>query len=238
MRTPTDSQRVFIAGSTGSGKTTEALHQLSDRSIDEMPWLLMDFKFGEGTLGAAPVTRMAEITAPPPTDPGVYAVRVSTDDCERGAALDMFFDAVLTQGNTGILVDEGQKVGQHSKPLRRILTQGRELRVPVIFLSQRPAFVDTHALSESEFMQLFQLRHPDDLDRIERYVPSDLVDRETLRRLPAHHSIWVDMGNWEVEFLQPCPPFQQIYDRILFRLPRFEDPTMVPPEVLPRRVRV
>ena len=45
----------MIAGRTGSGKSQEAAWQLSQRALDEKPWIIVDFKGGD-LMAGVPVT--------------------------------------------------------------------------------------------------------------------------------------------------------------------------------------
>lgn len=234
MRLATDNERVFITGKTGTGKTTEGLWQLSQRSIDVMPWIIIDFK-KDDLVAQLPVTALVSIREPPPREPGLYVAGATWEDAEPRGGIDSYLLAILAQGRTGIFIDEGQVMGQRSRGLRMVLTQGRQPQVPVIFLTQRPVNVDTYTLSEANILQIFLLIHPDDHARVAGYVPPDRLDFNELRRLGDHHSFWYDVDKDDLEIAAPCPPFTDVYDRILLRLPRYED---APAEQLPRRVRV
>lgn len=220
MRLPDDSQRILIAGHSGSGKSTEALHQLSQRSIAEKPWIALDFKGGD-LLAKIPVTATASIFDPPPTDPGLYVVKCSTTECEKRGRLESYLLEVLNRGQTGVLVDEGYVVGQHNRGLRALLTQGRSKGCPVIFVTQRPVYIDAFALSEADFIQVFMLVHPEDQDRVQKFVPPGKMDFAELSEAGEYHSFFYDVKTREVELLGPCPPFESIYDRILTRLPHY-----------------
>lgn len=235
MKLPTDSERIVIAGRTGSGKTTEALFHLSQRSM-EFPWIIVNFKTApDDPIARMPVTAIRELGDGPPAEPGVYLVNCTWTDATPNGPLDRYLLDVLAQGHTGVLIDEGRRMGQQSRGLRTILAEGRSAYVPLIFLTQRPAHVDTFAFSEAEYFQFFQLQHPDDHDRIEQWVPRDRLDFDALRELGMHHSFWYDLRNDVVEILPPCPPFEVVYQRLLVALPRFEDAAGNP---VPRRVRV
>lgn len=234
MRLPTDTERIVITGHTGSGKTHEALHQLSQRSYDEKPWIIFDFK-GDDIASQIPITAPLELGAPLPNDPGLYAVTCSWQDGEPGGKVDKLLHQICDHRRIGVFIDEGQRLGHRNSGLRTVLTQGRSFEVPLIFLCQRPVFVDTFAFSESEYLQIFFLPHPDDRDRIGEIVPPDKLDFDELRGAGLYHSQLYDVRRNTVTLLGPAPPFDEIYNRILTRLPVYED---APQPLLPRRARV
>jgi hypothetical protein len=235
VRLPTDNERLLIAGHTGSGKTHEALHHLSQRSFDAMPWVIFDFK-GDDLVSAVPITAPASLAEPPPEAPGLYTVKCDYTDGEPGGRVQTYLESCLDRGHVGVFIDEGLRLGQHNPGLRALLTQGRSKNCPMVFLTQRPAFVDTFALSESEFLQIFMLPHPDDRDRMLRYVPR--LDFDALRRAGVHHSFWYDVRADRLDVLAPAPSFPQILNRLLIRLPAYVDAPDAPVADNPRRVRV
>ena len=237
MRLPTDNERILIAGHTGSGKTHEALHHLSQRSFDSMPWIILDFK-GDDLVAACPITAPADLDAPLPDEPGVYVVPCKAVDGEPGGRVQAYIESCLTRGDIGLFIDEGIRLGQHNPGLRALLTQGRSKRCPCIFLTQRPIYVDTFALSESEYLQVFPLPHPDDRKRMGEFIPRDRLDFDRLRQAGPHHSFLYDVRADELEILAPSPPLSEILNRMFIRLPHIIDPVNAPVLENPRRARV
>jgi hypothetical protein len=237
MRLPDDSERLVIAGHTGSGKTHEALHHLSQRSFDVMPWVLLDFK-GDDLVASTPITEPADLSDGPPDEPGLYVVKCEHDDGEPGGRVETYLESCLDRGGIGLFVDEGLRLGQHNDGLRALLTQGRSKRCPLIFLTQRPLFVDTFALSESEYLQVFNLPHPDDRKRMGEFIPRDRLDFARLRQAGQYCSFWYDVRADRLDLLGPAPPLPAIVSRIFVRLPQIIDPPTAPVADNPRRVRV
>lgn len=223
MRVPNDSQHITIAGKNGTGKTTEAMDLLSHRSIDEMPWLFIDTKKADPVVNAMPVTAIHPVIGRPPKLPGLYIVKPTEDDLAPRGTMERLFLSCLEQTHVGIVIDEGQRFGQHNRGLRLLLTEGRALSVPVIFLTQRPMNVDTYALSECAYLQLFRLQHPHDFDRVAEFLDPERTPWDELAAAGKHHSFWWDTDADEVEMLPPCPRIDEIYQRISNRLPIYED---------------
>lgn len=229
-----DSQVIYITGHRGTGKTQEGLYQLSQRSFDEKPWVILDFKHND-LASMMPVNAIVSVSDAPPTDPGLYCAKVTLEDAERGGHLERYFHKCLRQGNIGLFVDEGRRIGTANNGFRAVVAEGRSQKVPVIFVCQRPAFVDTWALSESDFIQVFNLIHPDDHERMWGFIPRDRLDFDQLRKAGKHHSWYYQVETDRLELASPCETFDEIHLRTLTRLPTFEDPPVPGPE---RRIRL
>jgi len=173
---PGPENRITILGRTGSGKTTAGVFWLSLANFDEMPWTIIDSK-RDKEIAALDATWLTPGDAPP-IKPGLYVYPISPGDQSDIDALEAYLHAVHAQGNHGVFVDEGYSV----YPVRRrgaltnIFTQGRSLRIPVIFNSQRPSGVGVEALSEASFIQVFDLTRLDDRKKAQEYVPQDAAD--------------------------------------------------------------
>jgi hypothetical protein len=233
---PDDSQRTLIIGRTGGGKSMEAAHHLSQRSIDTMPWVIIDTK-GDDVMARLPITapRRLEDGPPPVDEPGLYVVHAEVEDQGRGGPLTDFLTAVYHQGNTGIVLDEAAILGQQNRALRLLLTMGRSKKCPLIMCSQRPVYIDKYAMTESEFIQVFYIQYKQDQKTVHECVPENLLDFEHLQNLPLYHSAYYDVRRNSVSYLPPCPDFQSIYDTILSRLPVYVDPAFPDAE---QRVRL
>jgi hypothetical protein len=234
VRLPLDSEGILIVGRRGSGKTMEALHHLSQRSIGEKPWIVIDFK-GDDLVSKIPTSAPASLTDPPPHLPGLYVVRAEIADHRTGGAVNDYLQAIYEQGNTGVFIDEGLMLGQHNRGLRLMLTQGRSRGCPMILVTQRPFNIDTYAFSESEYIQVFFLQVEDDQDRVYSFFSRQMFSFEELREKGLYHSCIYDVRANVIEYLDPCPPFEAIYDRILTRLPLYVEPE---PPPIPRRTKL
>jgi hypothetical protein len=205
MLFPTDRHRHAIFGQTGSGKTQFAIWCLSRRSYQRMPWVIIDFKHDE-SIADIPGLIEIRLDKPPPKQPGIYVVR------PRPEIDDKFMDALLWEiwkrGKTGIFLDEGYMLGRLNKAYRAILTQGRSKLIPVITLSQRPAWISPFILSESEFITAFFLASPADRDRCAEWMAG--ADPYSL---PKFHSWHWSVPDRRLQFLRPVPKLGEILDR-------------------------
>jgi DNA helicase HerA-like ATPase len=198
LRRPGDSDRHAIVGRTGSGKTIFGLWQLSGRSFDRMPWIIVDFKRDEHI---ARIPRLTEIdvTGSIPKRRGLYVVRPTPTDIDAGVVTEFLF-RVWDRERTGLFIDEGYMLPPRDRGLRTVLTQGRSKRIPMISLSQRPAFISPWLLSESEFITAFSLKHPADIERMQDWMPP--CDPSTLE---PHHCYWYTLHGDEFASFGPCP---------------------------------
>ncbi len=178
---------------------------LAQRDFDEKPWIIVDFKVDPMI---AEIPRIEEIGTQSkiPKHKGLYVVRPTINDIDDGEVSEMFF-RIWNKENTGVFIDEGYMIPRLDRGLRTLLTQGRSKHIPMINLSQRPAFISPWLLSESEFKSVFYLEHPADIERINEYMPP-----VSPSALPDHHSYWYQRQGRELLRLKPCPGEQEILD--------------------------
>jgi DNA helicase HerA-like ATPase len=210
IRLPNSKQRLAVIGRTGSGKTVAALWHLSNANFDAMPWIVVDFKTDENINaieGAKYIT-----TSDNPKSPGIYIIQPEPDD----PAMFDFLTRIWQRENTGIYIDEGYMIGENRKTEQRfktLLTQGRSKRIPMIVLSQRPAWISRFVWSESDFFQVFDLSMEDDIVTIHRMLP-----KGSFIPLPDFHSIYYDVGKKRISYLAPVPDVEEIIEKINARL--------------------
>lgn len=209
---PNERQRVVVMGKTGSGKTQFGVWLLSEAPFQKQPYVILDYK-RDSLIGAT--DRIREIgLSELPKHPGVYVVRPipETDD----DAVEQFLWKVWRRGKTGLYFDETYMLPRdgNSPALRAVLTQGRSLRIPVIALTQRPAWVSRFVFSESEYYSYFHFNDQEDIKTARRWFPPGLVET----RLPRYNSVWYDQDQDAAWVLQPVPDADSILDRLDARL--------------------
>lgn len=222
LRWPDDTHRHAIVGMTGSGKTHFGLWCLSQRSFDEMPWVIIDSK-RDPLLKTLPHCEEVAIDRKPPTRKGLYITRPGIDDFEGGTVTGFLYDA-WRQENIGLFIDEGYQFNPRDQGLRTVLTQGRAKHVPVISLSQKPSWVSPFLFSESDFKSIFYLDMPNDIERVMEWMPAGVRDPVTGGKvnpgnLPDHHSYWRHRRH-EFARLGPCEGMDRILTRFEDRMPR------------------
>lgn len=209
---PDVTERLSIFGRTGSGKTQFGASVLSKSPFHRMPYVIVDYK-REGLFGA--VSRIREIGLNEiPKSPGLYIVRPMP---WQEDAVERFLFRIWDKGKIGLYIDEG-----HSLPdkggLQVILQQGRAKRIPVIALSQRPAWVNRFLFSEADHFAVFHLNDKRDRDKLNAVLPDGVLDE----RQPEYHALWYAVKSDKLFRLSPVESADEIIDKIDSRLsPRY-----------------
>lgn len=198
MRFPEDTHRHSIVGRTGSGKTQMAMFSLSHRNFHIMPWVIYDFKTDE-SINSIQGARHIDLNELP-TRPGIYIAHPHPDD-----DIQPHLASIWAKGHTGIFIDEGYMMGNRNRWFRSLLTQGRSKRVPMIILSQRPAWMDRFVFSESEFFSIFHLQHEDDRKNVQKFVPANLD-----KRLPEFQYRAYNLYDDKIAVMPPVPDINVI----------------------------
>lgn len=207
VRLPTHSQRLAVVGRTGSGKTQAGMYWLSLQNFAAFPWLVWDTKRDSflkkiwAMRGARRVTFSDSITKP-----GLYYIQplpheLQSDECEN------FMWRIHKRGNCGMFLDEAYMMDRYSKALVALYTQGRDLHIPMITLSQKPKYVTPFTWSEADFVQAFHLNDKADQKRIVEFTRADLI-----RPLRDFHSVWYDVGRNSVVEFSPVPARDRIIE--------------------------
>lgn len=223
MRTkfPGNHDRLAVIGRTGSGKTQAAAWHLSGKDFDRQPWVIVNTK-GDPLLneisdieGVKSISLNEQVG-----EKGLYIVSPLPSERDQ---LDTFFRSLWEKQNVGVYIDEGYMIDK-TDGLNALLTQGRSRKIPMIVLSQRPAWISKFVFSEADFIQLFHLQHEADRKNVAQFVPFD-----TRIRLPRYHSYWYNVADNEIIKFGPVPPRDVILQNFRDAFP--PDPSQVPEEV-------
>lgn len=212
FRLPSLTQRLYVVGRTGSGKTTFGAWILSHSRFDKQPYVMVDYK-RDSLLGQIDATEI-DVKDRLPKAPGLYVIRPKpeTDDDN----VDAFLTRVWERENIGLYFDELYMVPQKA-PIRWVMTQGRSKHIPVIGLSQRPVYMSRFVVSEADFYSIFRLKHPDDKKVLAGFVGSELM-RDEHDNLPEFHSLYYDVAQ-DIHFrMLPVPSEENILQRLADRL--------------------
>lgn len=211
VKFPSDDQRVAVVGRTGSGKTTAGMWHLSGKDFFVQPWLIVNTK------GDPLINEIAQIKGvqtigigDTPGDKGLFIVNPRPDE---GMELNLLFHRVWEKQNCGVYIDEGYMV----KPpdgMNALLTQGRSRKIPMIVLSQRPAWISKFVFTESDFIQIFALQYRGDRKTVAEFVPIDVN-----YTLPKYHSLWYNVGDNELVKFAPVPAKDQILNSFRAQFP-------------------
>ncbi len=209
-RLPNNTQRIGIYGKTGSGKTLAGCWHLSNKDFTRERWEILDFKLDK-TIGRIPRLEELDIDAPVGKQKGLYVRRPApgSDD-----AVEDYLIRLYQRGNTGLMIDEGYEINRLSKALRRLLTQGRSLKIPMITLSQRPSWISPFLMSESDFHQVFFMTNPADNERIQEWIPGIGPLNQD------YYSYYYDVAKDGLYYFKPVPNENNILDKFDSKVPR------------------
>jgi len=209
FKLPGDTDRLFVVGRTGSGKTVFASWVLSLQPFDQKPWVIIDYK-RDVLLNS--IDRIREIALNVvPSEPGLYRVNpkpVIDDD-----AVEDWLLKIWEHENIGVYVDEVYMLPNRAG-FQGILTQGRSRHIPAIVLAQRPAWLSRFVLSEADFFAAFHLNH-----KQHRLTVQDCLPTGALReRLGEYCCYWYDVAQNALFDLKPVPDPAEIAETINDRL--------------------
>lgn len=144
------------------------------------------------------IARPYNIDKKPPKQGGIYVVQPAPVEDDK-AVLE-YLQRIYEDENHALYFDEAYELGPRNRGFRRLLTQGRELNIPMMYCTQRPVNCDLYALSEADYWATFHLRNPDDIDRVRDYSPD--YDPSRLGKFQCH---WYDVASDQGVDLSPAP---------------------------------
>lgn len=170
--------RAAFVGQTGSGKTT-----LAHEVCRLRPWVvafdpkgMLDWPDYQVHTRLEPLTKDKHPRL-------IY--RPTFEELDDAATVDASFEWIYERRNTVLYVDEIFAYAESDASpwyLRACLTRGRERGISVYIASQRPSRIPQVMLSESEHMYVFNLKLPQDRERMADVTG---LDEEQLK-LPKH----------------------------------------------------
>ena len=208
---PTNKQHTLIVGGTGSGKSQFAAHMLSHAPFHIQPYIILDCKREElfNSIERARYIDWNEI----PKHPGIYIKQFQPQiDDEK---IENFLGRVYRKTKIGLVFDEGYMIPEGI--VSAIYTQGRSLRIPIITLAQRPAWLTKFALSENTHYAYLRLSDPKDKEKLRGFVPRVPL-WDLTKRLPPYHVRWYDVARDESFMIAPAPDSEKILETFDDRL--------------------
>lgn len=204
---PNNSDRLAIVGRTGSGKSIAGAWHLSLQNFRAFPWLVIDTKRDSfwRKVWKLPGARQITLNDTPGKN-GLYYVQPTPQQIQSDVGED-FLWRLHRRGRIGIFIDEGYMMDKFSDALIALYTQGRDLRIPMITLSQKPKYLNMFTFSEAQYFQVFALNDVKDRQRIAEFSP---IDPD--HRLRPYHSLWYDVGHNSVVEFSPVPPPDRILE--------------------------
>jgi DNA helicase HerA-like ATPase len=188
FKLPNATERAVIFGRTGSGKSVFMVWLLSHASIEERPWIILDYK-QDHYLKSIPYAQKLKL-GDLPKKAGIYIVNIDyRNDAEE--TVDDYLFSILKRGNIGVFIDEGSNLPQREpkyRGLKAIFAQGRSKKVPFLFATQRPAWINKSVLSEADYYVSFALATDSDKARVKEFMPE-----EATGPLAAYHCHWYDI---------------------------------------------
>lgn len=219
---PNRTQRIAIIGRNGSGKTQAAAWILSQAAFDKQPYVIIDYKY-DALLNNIPRIKEIGVNSSIPRHPGLYIVHPRPSETEE---VEDFMERVWARERTGVYIDEAHMLPSKGA-FQALLTQGRSKRIPMIVLTQRPAWVSKFVFSEANFYYVFHLNDRQDRKRIEEFVPITMD-----QPLPRYHGWYHEVDNYSTFHLRPVPDAGTILGKFSDRQPRSWFGSRVPRRIL------
>jgi hypothetical protein len=220
IRLPSTSDRTFVIGRTGSGKTTALAWLFSKADFVRVPWVVYDFK-RDRLFSAWLHARIASplpLTALPPNRGGIFIVRPNHTYADSERLEDQLWK-ILRRENIGIWGDEvADMPNDRHGALKSLLSQGRSKNIPMLMGNQRPVDVNRSIISEASFLLVFRLADERDRKTVRGVVRA--TDDE-LRTIPEFTALWYDVARDDKKLLRGIPTADISSERIADRVPHY-----------------
>lgn len=189
---PGRADRLFITGSTGTGKTYLARALFASRLP---PRLVIDPKADVAATGGAYAdTRQAVTFADPARLPDAGSLRFVPRDPFDLDAYDRLARTLWERPGIFVWLDEaGIILPAQGAPraMLRLVTQGRARGIGMIALHQRPLEVARAYLGNAEYLAAFRLGHPDDIETLAaHFAMKPALLASALASLAPHGFAW------------------------------------------------
>jgi hypothetical protein len=198
------SEHVFVAGSTGSGKSVMAEIYLAGKDFPFVLKLDTKGEYYERKAAGIPVWRGLE-------EGKDYEVVFKLKDVERTTAKKIiyvpdfseqetpFYDAlfkwIYERENTTLWIDELMSVAEsahrYPKYLKALLTRGRSRACAVWALTQRPSDIPSIIMANSTHFFIFSLNLPQDREKLVKVTDQ----REFFIKPKRHYFYYYKIGN-------------------------------------------
>lgn len=199
------SDRVFICGRTGSGKS-----YLARRLFEAVlpPRIVIDPKNDtEATGGMFRDGRQAVTFSDPSRIPPGEVLRFVPRDPGDLDAYDRLYEGLFEIPHMFVWCDEIADVAPSSRitpAVRRYVKQGRVRGLGHLSLNQEPTWVDRAIMANSEHVMVFATHVPDHVRVLAEAMGTDRAELDAhLRSLPRHGFVWYSARAQEIVLCDP-----------------------------------
>jgi len=181
-----ETERVLIAGTTGSGKSELEKALLTNRHNVVVHDPKAEFELDKARYVTNP-HNLGDLRVGDPR-PIIYQPEPHYNNYETN---DMFFRWVYYRKNTTLAIDEltaAFRLGAPNTWLTACIVQGRSRHISMFALTQRPSKIPIEILSESTHRFMFEMEWMDDVKRMSGLMKMDY--KELLKGLPGPYDFW------------------------------------------------
>jgi len=221
------SDRIFIVGASGQGKSHFTLWLIEERYVfnRRARFILCDYTGEYAGLALHPNVTLIRITndliGKIYWEKTIDKYRKIVVEFEVGIGPDEINDeiariayACMNVGRVMFILDEAPniipisspflskgKLAEHRNAIRYLCTQGRKKKVGYVIISQRVEMIDKTPLTQATELFIFRMHAPQDLEAVAPYVPNS----DIIRDLPNYHCYHYKIDGTQ-EILEPGRP--------------------------------